>query len=142
MIIPDINLLVYAYNRRAPDHERARAWWERLLSGAEPIGVPWTVTLGFIRLMTHRAVLREPLPVTVALARVHEWFDAAIEVALNPGSRHWSILSALLAKLGTGGNLVTDVHLAALSIEHNAELHSNDADFARIPGLRLVNPLQ
>lgn len=46
-----------------------------------------------------------------------------------------------LALLGTAGNLTTDAQLAALAVEHQAELHSNDSDFARFDGLRWRNPL-
>lgn len=141
MIVPDLNLLVYAYNSGAANHVRARTWWEGLLSGAAPVGVPWAVALGFVRLMTSRAVLREPMPVSDAVARVAEWWAAENVAPLLPGSRHWPILSSLLRTLGTGASLVTDAHLAALAIEHHAELHSNDADFVRFPGLRVVNPL-
>ena len=81
------------------------------------------------------------LRVKLDLKSEFQTFDSPNVVALSPGSRHWTILATLLANLGTGGNLVTDAHLAALAIEHNAELHSNDADFARMPGLRIVNPL-
>jgi predicted nucleic acid-binding protein len=61
--------------------------------------------------------------------------------SLDPGARHAEILFGLLESLGTAGNLTTDAHLAALAIEHQAELHSTDADFARFPGLRWVNPV-
>jgi len=141
MVIPDPNLLIHAYNRSAPQHARAKAWWEGLLNGDAAVLMPWAVTLGFIRLMSHRAVLKDPMPVSECLARVQEWFTIGHVVPLDPGARHWTILSGLLAGLGVGGNLVTDAHLAALAIEHNAELHSNDADFARFAGLRVFNPL-
>ena len=141
MIIPDLNLLIYAYNRAAPEHNGARTWWENLLSGSEQVGIPWAVTIGFLRLMTNRAMLREPMPVNEVVARVQEWFEADNVATLNPGPRHWTLMSALVSKLGTAGNLITDVHLAALAIEHNAALHSNDADFSRFSGLRFVNPL-
>jgi uncharacterized protein len=141
MVIPDINLLIYAYNAAASLHERARRWWEELLSSDTPVGIPWVVPQGFIRLMTHRAVLRDPWPVAECTGRVDEWFAAPNVISLEPGPRHLMLLSTLLAAAGTGGNLVTDAHLAALAIEHNAELHSNDTDFARFSGLRLVNPI-
>ena len=142
MIIPDLNLLVYAYNGGAPNHARARTWWEGLLSGAAPVGLPWAVALGFVRLMTSRAVLLDPMPVGDAVARVSEWWGVENVAPLAPGPRHWPIFSSLLQTLGTGAHLVTDAHLAALAIEHQAELHSNDADFARFPGVRVVNPLR
>ncbi len=141
MVIPDLNLLVYSYNRAAPGHARARAWWETLLSDDEPVGMPWVCVLGFIRLMTHAAVLKEPWGVNDCIERVEEWFDAPNVVALEPGPRHLTILAGLVRHVGVGGNLVTDAHLAALAIEHNAVLHTNDADFARFPGVSFFSPV-
>ncbi len=140
MIIPDVNLLVYAYSRDAREHERARAWWERLLS-SEAVGLPWAVSLGFLRLMTHPAVLVRPLEAQRAVAHVRSWLDRPNVEVLDPGPRHLEVLDRLLGEVGVAGNLTTDAHLAALAIEHQAELHSNDADFARFPGLRWRNPL-
>lgn len=141
MIIPDVNLLVYAHNEAAPDHARARTWWEGLLSGTATVGLPWAVVFGFVRLVTHPAVLERPLPVAEALDRVEEWYACERVLALDPGPRHLSIARGLFAATGVGGSLTTDTHLAALAIENRAELHSNDADFRRFPGLRLRNPL-
>ncbi len=61
MILPDVNLLVFDYNRHAPHHAGARAWWQGLLNGSDPVGMPWAVVCGFVRLMTHPAVLVHPL---------------------------------------------------------------------------------
>lgn len=141
MVLPDLNLLVYAYNESAVEHRRARAWWEGLLNGTTAVGIPWVVSLGFVRLMTHRSVLESPLQVARCVGMVREWFEVEHVSPLEPGKRHWAVFSALVTGLGVGANLVTDAHLAALAIEHNAELHSNDADFARFAGLRCVNPL-
>jgi uncharacterized protein len=140
--IPDINLLVYAYNRDAPHHDASRAWWEALLNGDGRIAIPWIVSLGFIRLMTHRAVLVEPLDPGRALAHVRSWLDRSNVEVLEPGPRHLQLLDQLLRELGTAGNLSTDAHLAALAIEHRYSLHSNDSDFGRFPGLRWHNPLR
>lgn len=35
MILPDVNLLVYAYNTDAPWHQQARRWWEICLDGSQ-----------------------------------------------------------------------------------------------------------
>ena len=141
MIVPDLNLLVYAYNSDAPHHEKARAWWERLLNGRDPVGVPWAVILGFVRLMTHPSVLVAPLAPSQALGFVRAWLERPQVTILEPGPRHLEIVERLLDGLGVAGNLTTDAHLAALSIEGQAELHSNDTDFARFPGLKWHNPL-
>ena len=138
---PDVNLLVYAYNRDARDHAPARQWLEGLLSGSERVGLPWAVTCGFIRLMTHPAVLVTPLDPVRAVAHVQSWFDRSNVEALEPGPQHLEVLGRLLRDAGVAGSLTTDAHIAALAIEHQCEVHSNDADFARFPGLRWRNPL-
>ena len=141
MILPDLNLVIYAHNADAPTHAASRAWWERLLNGAEPVAVPWAVVLGFIRLMTHRAVLITPMLPNAAVERVRSWFARPNVQPLEPGPQHLEILDRLLGAAGAAGNLTTDAHLAALAIEHQCELHSNDTDFARFSGLRWRNPL-
>lgn len=141
MIVPDINLLIHAYNSESRFHAAARSWWEDLLNDTRPVGLPWVTALGFIRIATHRQVLERPLSASAACARVRRWLAQPSVAILEPGSRHSEILFGLLKHLGTAGNLTTDAHLAALCIEHQAELHSTDADFARFPGLRWKNPL-
>jgi toxin-antitoxin system PIN domain toxin len=141
VIIPDVNLLVYAYNRAASGHARARAWWEDLINREQPIGLAWAVVLGFVRLVTHPAVLVEPLAPRAALGCVRAWFAEPGVRVVEPGPRHLELLAELMAATGVAGSLTTDTHLAALAIEHQAELHSNDTDFARFPGLRWRNPL-
>ena len=140
MIVPDLNLLLYAYNPGAIDHLPAKRWWEALLRNGTSVGIPLIVILGFIRLSTTRGVFAVPVSPSDALERVEEWFRQPGISILNPGPNHLSILRTTLAATA-GGPLTTDAHLAALAIEHCAELHSNDADFWRFAGLRVENPL-
>lgn len=141
MILPDINLLLHAYNTRSSLHAPARAWWEELLNSARPVGLPWAGILGFIRLTTQRHVLANPLPVAEACGHARARLARPYVTILEPGARHAEILFGLLESLGTAGNLTTDAHLAALAFEHQADLHSTDADFSCFPGVRWVNPL-
>ena len=141
MIIPDINLLAYAYNTDAPHHDAARAWWEECLSETRPVGIPWVVSLGFVRIMTSRVVLVDPMQPADALAHVRSWLTRPQAHPLVPGPRHLEILTEIMRAAGASGRLTTDAHIAALAIETQSELHSNDADFSRFPGLRWVNPL-
>jgi uncharacterized protein len=141
MIVPDINLLVHAYNSESRVHAAARAWWEHLLNGTRPVGLAWVTALGFVRLATHRQTLANPLPASEACAHVRSWLAQPCVAILHPGTRHADVLFGLLETLGTAGHLTTDAHLAALCIEHQAELNSTDADFARFPGLRWRNPV-
>jgi toxin-antitoxin system PIN domain toxin len=142
MIVPDVNLLLHAYNSESPVHDHARAWWEDLLNGSQAVGLTWVAILGFVRIITHRSILSSPLRVDRACTYVRSWLEQPVVAILHPGSRHAEILFELLSALGSAGNLTTDAHLAAITIEHQAELHSTDVDFARFPGLRWINPLQ
>ncbi|MEM7698552.1 MAG: type II toxin-antitoxin system VapC family toxin [Verrucomicrobiota bacterium] len=141
MIVPDINLLVFAYQRNAPHHEAAKRWWEELINGDRAVGIPWVVSSGFIRLMTHPRVSTHPMEPAEALDLVERWFHFPQVAPVNPGRRHLQTLRQMLVAAGVGGNLVTDAHIAAIAVEYQSEVHSNDSDFGRFPGLRWVNPL-
>lgn len=132
---------MYAYNAAAPEHEKARTWWERYLSGRERVGLSWLAALGYLRIVTNRRALVSPIPPATALGHLRSWLERPQVEIVNPSSRHLDLLESLAAAVGTIGSLATDLHLAALAIEHQAELHSNDADFGRFPGLRWRNPL-
>lgn len=114
---------------------------EGLLNGRVPVGLPWIAVSGFIRLMTNRRVLERPLDVARAVECAREWLARESVRILQPGERFGDVFLDYLTTLGTAGNLTTDAQLAALAVEHQTELHSNDADFHRFPGLRWRNPL-
>ncbi len=141
MILVDANLLIYAVNADAPLHRKAKSWLESALSGQETVGFPWSVLLAFLRLTTRSGLFRHPLPVDTAFDLVASWLDQPSATLVEPGPRHLQVLRELLRPLGTGGNLTSDAHLAALAIEHGAELCSSDIDFARFQGLKWRNPL-
>lgn len=141
MIVPDVNLLIYAYSDEVSFHESARHWWEGACNGSERVGLPWAVTTGFVRIVTQIRTAVRPVPTERAVGLVAEWLSLPQVMPLNPGVQHLAILRRLLVETGVGGNLVSDAHIAALAIEHQAEVHSNDSDFARFSGLRWRNPL-
>ncbi len=141
MKLVDANLLLYAVNEEAPLHAQARRWLEAVLAGRETVGFAWAVLLAFLRLSTRAAVFPRPLQPEESLDLMDSWLSQPCSVSVHPGERHLRILRDLIAPLGTGGNLASDAHLAALAIEHGAELCSCDSDFSRFPGLRWRNPL-
>ena len=141
MILPDVNLLIHAYDSGAAFHAPARRWWEEALSGTESVGLAWATILGFIRLTTSRAVMTNPWPADAAVERVEEWLAQPNVRVAHPGERHAALLFGLLRALGTAANLTTDAHLAALAIEHGYTLYSLDADFGRFKRLKWRNPL-
>ncbi|MGH8940468.1 MAG: type II toxin-antitoxin system VapC family toxin [Actinomycetes bacterium] len=142
MKLLDVNLLIYAVDSSAPRHRQARAWLEESLSGTETIALPWAVLLAFVRLSTRPSLFERPLSTDDALSIVEGWLDQPCVAVVHPGSRHLALVRDMLQALGTGGNLVTDAHLAALAIENGALLCSCDRDFGRFAGLRWADPLR
>ena len=140
MRIVDVNVLLYAINVDAPNHEAARSRLDAALNDHEALAFPWTVLLAFVRLATNRAVFENALSVEQAIGQLREWLRQPAAMVAEPGVRHLEILANLLAESGVGGNLVGDAHLAALAIEHDAELISFDRDFSRFAGLRWSLP--
>jgi toxin-antitoxin system PIN domain toxin len=141
VILPDVNLLLYAHVAAFPEHARAVRWWEGLMNGRQDVGVAAPAVFGFIRLATNPRVFDPPMAVPDAVARVEEWLGRPYVHFIQPGPRHLEIAFALLRQVGAAANLTTDAQLAALAIEHQGEVHSNDADFGRFPRLRWLNPI-
>jgi toxin-antitoxin system PIN domain toxin len=140
MILPDVNVLVHAHNPDSTVHSRARHWWDRCLSGSEGVGLASATLLSFIRLTTNRKIVADPLRVHDVMARIESWLDLPHVHLAQPSDTHFVRLRTEFERLGTAGNLTTDAHLAALAMERGYVLYSTDADFARFPGLRWVNP--
>ncbi len=141
MIVPDVNLLVYAYHEDDPNHEAAKRWWEGLVNGTEAIGVPWAVSMGFIRLMLNPRVLSSPMTSSSALGCVKTWMQYSHINPVTPGADHLTHFQRNLDASGGTAKLVPDAHIAAIALERQAVLHSNDSDFNRFPGLQWYNPL-
>jgi uncharacterized protein len=141
MIIPDINLLLNAYDSESQFHSKAAAWWQDCLSGSETVGMPPVVLFGFIRIGTHPRVFQNPMTPAEISDIVRSWLDQPVVQILEGGSDHLDRVLKLLEAIGTAGNLVTDAQIAAFSIEYGAVLHTADSDFMRFPGLRWINPL-
>lgn len=141
MIIPDVNLLIYAYDAESPVHKAAASWWRRCLSASEPVGLPPLVLFGFVRIATSSRVFRDPMTPAEAASHVRAWLARPCVQILQPPANHVEQVLALLEALGVAGNLVTDAQIAALAIEYGATLHTSDADFLRFAGLRWHNPI-
>ena len=142
MKIFDLNVILYAANRSAKHHRTALAHWEAAMRSDAPVGLAWTVILGFLRLTTRPSVFRNPLTPEEAVQRVRRWLANPNVRIVGELEGHFEILAKLLAETGTGGNLTTDAHLAAIALSRGAILVSFDTDFARFHGLRWVNPLR
>lgn len=142
MKLPDVNLLLYAFDEQSHWQAKAKPWLKEILSREEPVGFAWSVLLAFIRLTTRPRIFEHPLDPEEAFAIVEIWITKPNAIIVHPTDRHLGILRGLVEPLGTAGNITSDAHLAALAIEYGAELCSADADFGRFPGLRWNNPLR
>ncbi|NQW94383.1 MAG: type II toxin-antitoxin system VapC family toxin [Polaromonas sp.] len=136
MRLADTNLLVYAADKDSPHHVVSHRWLEDSLSNSQGLGLAWLSVIGFIRLTTHAKLSVTPRTVLQALSYVDDWLTHANCHILHPTIRHADILARLLLGVGTAGNLTNDAHLAALAIEHNAEIGTFDRDFKRFSGLK------
>jgi uncharacterized protein len=141
VILIDSNILVYAHVGSMVQHQAARDWLDRQLSGHTRVGLPWASLLTFLRLVTNPRVFQNPQPIAAAWQQVRGWLSCEPAWTPQPTERHGEFLGEFLALPGLTANLVPDAHLAALAVEHGLTLCSSDGDFARFPGLRWLNPL-
>ena len=141
MILPDANLILYAYNTSMPQHNVAREWWEALLSSTEMVGLSWQTLTAFLRISTNARAFPQPLGYEEAIAIAQSWMGQPMVSFVAPGAAHWNILSRLIIDGQITGPLVMDAHLAALAMEYGATLHTHDRDFSRFEGLKLFDPL-
>ena len=141
MILPDVNILIYAYDQSSQWNSPAKRWWEDQMNGSQMIGLSWVTVLGFIRLLTNPRIYQNPYSPSEMLEIVKSWLEQPHVKIIHPSDRHFALLADLIKKAGTAGNLTIDAHLAALAIERGLILQTTDADFARFPGLKWKNPL-
>lgn len=141
MIVPDTNLLIYAYDTSFPQHAKAKAWWEEVMNGSEPVGLPWVVVLAFVRLATHPKIAANPRPVEEVRDIVASWLNAPHVRMLPVEATLIGRFFDALCAAGQGGNLSTDALIAAHAIEARGRVFTADRDFARFPGVVAVNPL-
>jgi uncharacterized protein len=141
VILVDANLLLYAANHGAAEHEHARRWLDARLSGRTRVGLAWPSLLAFVRLASNPLVVRHAVTPKAAWDQVASWLECPVAWTPTPGADHLRILGELLGLPGMTARLVPDAHLAALAIEHGLTLCSSDGDFAKFPGLDWENPL-
>ena len=139
-MIPDVNVLLYAYDSENPRHAPCATWLVTALSGSEDVGLSFVVALGFIRLATHPAVWARPMSATDAIATVRSWLARPQVRLLQLTDAYWQTLEAVATDARAVGPLVMDAHLAALAREHGATVVTTDRDFRRFAGIRLLDP--
>jgi uncharacterized protein len=141
VILPDVNLLLYAYDSSSPFHAKAAAWWSKSLSQGEAVGLAIPVLFAFVRIATSPRAFIRPMTIETAAGHVREWLSQPVASLVEMHSQDVEKALDLLCRAGAGGNLTADAQIAALSLRHRAIVHTADTDFARFPEVTWKNPL-
>jgi uncharacterized protein len=140
MILPDVNVLIYAFRTDVPEHAICRPWLNRIVEGAARFGVSRLALSAVVRVTTNPSAYRIPSSLEDAFGFCEDILSQPHCQVVEPGERHWDIFQRLCLETGTRGNLVTDAWFAALAIEWGCEWITLDRDFARFPGLKWQVP--
>ena len=139
--IPDINVLLYAVDSQSPFHKPCLDWLNHALNSDESIGFTWQSMSGFVRIGTNPKLFARPMSVAEAFGYLEAWLACRASRVFHPGANHLTTFRRLVNSAGTGGNLTSDAHLAAIALEHDGEVVSYDSDFGKFPGLKWFNPV-
>lgn len=140
MLMPDVNVLVYAHREDTDHHLHNAQWITRVATGEQPFALSELVISGFLRIVTNRRIFQEPSTLATALEFVEQLRARPTCRLVRPGARHLGIFVALCRDLGLAAGLVADAYHAALAIEHGCTWITNDTDFARFPALSWATP--
>jgi uncharacterized protein len=140
VLLPDVNVLIYAHRAEAPEHEAYAVWLEAVATGKEPFGVSDLGCSAFVRIVTNPKIWEHATTTPDALRFVDSLHRRSRARRLTHGPASWRIFADLCTAARARGKLVADAYHAALAIEHGCELVTADADFARFPGLRWRHP--
>ncbi|HYL76045.1 MAG TPA: type II toxin-antitoxin system VapC family toxin [Bryobacteraceae bacterium] len=140
MILPDVNVLLYAFRPDSQDHRAYRKWVESVVNGQAAYGMSPQVLASLIRIATHPRIFAPPSTLAEATAFASVLMDQPHCQIVQPGPRHWTIYCDLCRRANAIGNLTQDAWLAAIAIESGCEWITTDRDFSRFPGLRWRAP--
>ena len=140
MILPDVNVLVYAFRSDAAQHERYRNWLDGIVNGKAAYGIAPQVLASVVRVTTHPKIFARPSLPADAFAFCRVLLEQPHATVIAPGERHWEIFETLCGTAASTGNLVQDAWFAALAVESGCEWITTDRDFARFPELNWRTP--
>jgi uncharacterized protein len=135
MILPDVNVLIYAFRKDLPQHTVCHAWLTAVITGESQFGVSPVALSAVVRITTNGRVFRHPSALSEAFGFCDDILDQPHCQMVAPGERHWDIFRRLCRDTDTRGPRITDAWFAALAIESACTWITCDRDFARFPGL-------
>ncbi len=138
MLMPDVNVLIYAHREDERCHEAYANWLKALVDGAEPFALSVLVAVGFIRIVTNRRIYQDPTPLPVALAFVEQMTSHPRCRTAIPSELHLAEVARLCRAAFACGKLVADAQHAALAISEGCTWVTPDGDFGKFEphGLR------
>jgi toxin-antitoxin system PIN domain toxin len=141
VILPDVDVLVYAFRRESVRHKAYADWLAGLVAGADELALNDQVLGAFVRIVTNRRIYADSAPAATALAFVDALRAARRARWLPAGGAAWERLGSLVAAdRQIAGNLMPDAVLAAVALAHGCRLATADRGFARFPALRFFDP--
>jgi hypothetical protein len=141
VILPDVNVLLYAFRRDSLRHAEYRGWLEQIVNADAAYGISPQTLASVIRISTHPRIYVRPSRLNEAEAFCRALLEPAHCTIVEPGPRHWSIFLKLCAQASATGNLVQDAWFAALAVESGCEWITTDRDYAKFSDLRWRVPL-
>lgn len=141
MILPDVNVLIYAFRVDGDRHDAYKAWLESVIDGPAAYGVAPQVLAAVVRICTHPRIFVRPSRLRDALEFARVLLEQPNATVVTPGERHWRIFETLCRDSKATGNLVQDAWFAALAVESGCEWITTDRDYARFEGLVWRAPL-
>ncbi len=140
MILPDVNVLIYAFRADSKDHTRYKDWLEDAVNGPSAYGMSPQVLASVVRICSHPKIFAEPSDIDELLDYCSALIDQPNAMLVVPGGRHWPLFGKLCLDAKASGNLVQDAWNAALAIEAGCEWITTDRDYARFRGLNWRSP--
>jgi len=140
MILPDVNVLIYAFRKEVPEHSVCRRWLDRVVLGGGRFVNEQLALSALVRVTTNRRAYSMPSSLDDAFGFCQDLLGQPHCQLVEPGERHWDIFQRLCTETNTRGPTVTDAWYAALAIESGCEWITLDRDYARFPGLRWRSP--
>lgn len=137
----DVNVLIPVHRGEHAAHRAMFEYVDRLRGGQIFFGVPEIALSAVIRIVTHSKIFRPPSSITEAFDFAASITSSPKCLLVRPSQTHWRVFENLSRRVGAGGKLVPDAYLAALAIDQGFEFVTNDADFAKFPGLTWRHPL-
>ncbi len=140
MILPDVNVLIYAFRADSRDHPRYKAWLEEVINGPSAYGMATQVLASVVRICSHPRIFAQPSDLEEILEYCRALLSPPNVRVIVPGDRHWQLFSELCVAAKATGNLAQDAWNAALAIEAGCEWITTDRDYARFPELKWRSP--